>query len=123
MKILEFALIWEGTLALCIIVGTYFTQQWYKTKVGRYVLTFKTAFLASIVPRVIHSITQFNQLRFDDITVLSTGVAAILLTYGAYAFIDASKHKDDYVVVKKTEVTPISSVPNKFDRWDDTNGK
>jgi predicted membrane protein len=123
VKILEFGLIWEGSLALCIIIGTYFTHQWYKTKVGRYILTFKVAFLASVVPRVIHSITQFDRIRSDDITVLSTGIAAILLSYGAYAFIDASKHKDDYVVVKKTELTPVPSVQDKFDRWDDTNGK
>lgn len=102
-------LLWEGALALCIIVGTYITQGWYHSPFGRYLVSLKGALLALYLPTGIRSVFDPATLRASWAALTYVGLFAILLTYGAYVFVRISH-------ARKAIVPPGTAAP--IDRWD-----
>jgi hypothetical protein len=91
MRWAEIGLLWEGTLALLVIIGIYIQKKWYKVNVARFIVAVKAGLLALAGNSVVRSIIspQLFRVSYGSLTIL--GIYAIMMTYGAYAFWEASK--------------------------------
>lgn len=87
MRWLEIALLWEGIIALGVIIGTYFTQAWYKEHLGRFILALMGALFSAYLPSVIRSVSNQAAFKVSITSLTYLSIFAILLTYGAFAFI------------------------------------
>lgn len=85
MKIVELALLWEGTLALLVTIGVYITGRWWKEHVTRYNVALEVGLLALVTNGLVTSITRPSTFH-PHLTYLI--LYAIVMTYGAYGYVN-----------------------------------
>jgi hypothetical protein len=84
MRVIEFVLLWEGFISLVVGLGTYIVGKWWKYPITRFIVALLLGILALCLHGIINSI--FHPSAFNgDLTYLIP--FAIVMTYGAYAFI------------------------------------
>ena len=84
MKVAEIALLWEGTIALLVSIGTYIIGRWWKEDVTRYIVVLEIGLLVLVANSIVVSLTQPREFHPHLTYVI---MYAIVMTYGAYAFI------------------------------------
>lgn len=85
-----------GSVALLVILFAYMSQQWWKTRIGRFIVALKLALIISY-GRSLYYLIFYPEIIRKSATignVLLSWLGVVILTYGAYAFITTIRKQE-----------------------------
>jgi len=95
LTVINSVLAWVGFLSVAAIASAYMTQKWWRTPVGRFIMTMKVALFILYLTAVVRTIFYPATIRTDAGAVVANVMVSSILAYGAYAFVTTIRHKDD----------------------------
>ncbi len=95
LRVVDIGFIWLSLISSIVILAAYGTQRWYRNSIGRFIVALKVVVFGVYLRAAITTITHPEVLRTDIGNVCVTGVLALILAYGAWAFVTTIRQQRD----------------------------